>query len=106
MVFNYNLPQLVASPIIGSLIDFGILGFGNIITLTDVVSIANTGDDGTFIDLLGATFAGDLVFSLASGNDFASLLGNGSGGTSELFSLSFDTTVGVGVYNGGNPRRS
>ena len=87
---SHNLPRFVVSSPFD--IEFGAIEIGEMVLLANVISIANEGGAGTFIDLNGATFSGSLAFSVVSGDPSAHLTGNSGGGTSELFGLKFDAT--------------
>lgn len=98
VVLNFNLPELIATPASGGMIDFGTINANSMLTLSDVISLGNNGGSGTFVSLLGATLGGP--FSLAGGDDTAMLNGVDNMLVEELFSLKFDATgLSAGMYS-------
>jgi hypothetical protein len=98
--FQYVIPSRGQTIPSGSTIDFGETG-RDILTNGDL-TIESTGDDDSYVDLLGITFDDGSAFSLASGDANVRLLSDGTEGSgNDLQNLVFQfdpTGLSPGLY--------
>jgi len=99
---EYFLADISGIPASGSILDLGNIGVGGTLLNGGALSIENTGEALSSLNLFGFSGFGSL-FSLSSGDDFLSLIGDGNSGTGidiESYLFSFNATgLTAGLYS-------